>query len=139
MALPRGGKDILVKFKNDAGSPAFVTLAGLRTKEISMNAELVDITNSDSVNQCREILDGIGVRSLSVSGAGVAKDVASLEVIRDSWAEQELRDTEFFIPDFGTFACKTKVTTFVMNGEYNGAVMFNASLESSGDITFTSV
>jgi TP901-1 family phage major tail protein len=63
-----GGKDILIRpYIN--GAPT--TLTGLRTKSIKVNNELVDITNSDSPNRWRELLAGVGMRSMSISGQGV--------------------------------------------------------------------
>ena len=131
------GKSFLVRVKNDAGTPAFVPLAGLRTKSLSFNREIVDVTSSDSVLQFREILPNCGVRSMSVSGAGVSTDKASAVVIQDAAFDGSLRDCEIVVPGLGLFVGKFAIPTFNHAGEYNGEMKYEMSLESSGDITFT--
>ena len=45
------GKDLLLKIDGGAG---FVTVAGLRSRRIAFNAELVDITHAESVDRWRD-------------------------------------------------------------------------------------
>src|SRR3546814_18039104 len=64
------GSAFLLKV-GDGGSPvAYATVAGLRTTQLSVNGEAVNVTNKDS-GGWREVLSGAGVRSVSVSGAGM--------------------------------------------------------------------
>lgn len=133
----QAGKDLLIKVKNDAGSPTLVAMVGLRTKSIKFNAEIVDITNSDSTNSFRELLGGVGVKSMSTSGAGVAQNFAAIEVLRDMMFDGTLRDCEVVIPGLGTAACKCKISALELGGEHNKELTFSATLESSGDITWT--
>lgn len=134
--VAQSGTLFLLKLRNDAGTPAFVPVAGLRSRSLAFNAQVIDITNSDSVGQFREILAGYGIKSLSVSGAGVAVTKASFEVIRDAAFDQSLRDAEITVPDFGVFTFKVKVSAFELTGAHDGALEFSATLESSGDVTF---
>ena len=70
------GSALLMKIGN-AGSPeAFTTIAGMRSTAISMNDEMVDITNKDS-SRARTLLAQGGVNSMTVSGSGVFLDSAS--------------------------------------------------------------
>jgi TP901-1 family phage major tail protein len=131
------GKTFLIRIKNDAVSPAFVPMAGLRTKSITFNRELVDVTNSDSVNSWREVLSGCGVRSAAASGSGVANDKASLVVLQDMFFDGTIRDGEIVIPGFGTLASKVALSTFELTGEYNGEITFSLTVESAGEMTFT--
>ena len=79
------GKDILLKI-GDGGSPeAFTAVAGLRARTISLNAKTVDATDSDSAGRWRELLAGAGVRSASVSGAGIFRDAASDALVREAF------------------------------------------------------
>ena len=52
------GKDLLVKI-DDLGT--FTTVAGLRTRQLTFNTDIVDITNAESAGQWRELLAGAGV------------------------------------------------------------------------------
>ena len=64
------GSAFLLKIGNGAVPVAYATVAGLRTTQLSVNGEAVAITSKDS-GGWRELLSGAGVRSVSVSGAGV--------------------------------------------------------------------
>ena len=61
------GKDLLLKAGDGAGG--FVTVAGLRARQIAFNAETVDVTHSESAGRWRELLAGAGVRRASISGS----------------------------------------------------------------------
>ncbi len=65
------GKDLLVKIADGVG---FTTVAGLRTRRLSFNAETVDITHAESAGRWRELLDGAGIKRAGVSGRGLFKD-----------------------------------------------------------------
>ena len=69
------GKDLLIKMDDGAGG--FVTVAGLRARQLAFNAEAVDVTHAESAGRWRELLGGAGVRRAAISGAGVFKDEAS--------------------------------------------------------------
>ena len=56
MSAQRGG-DMLLKIKNDAGT--YVTVAGLRTKTLRLNARPVDVTDTASQGW-KELLPGQG-------------------------------------------------------------------------------
>ena len=68
------GKDLLLKL--DIGG-TFVTVAGLRARQIAFNAETVDVTHAESAGRWRELLAGAGVRRAGISGSGIFKDEAS--------------------------------------------------------------
>ncbi len=54
------GKDLLLKVDSD-GLGAFATVAGLRTRNLAFNTESVDVTDSESAGQWRELLSGGGI------------------------------------------------------------------------------
>ena len=64
------GSAFLLKVGNGAAPVVYATVAGLRTTQLSINGESVVITSKGS-GGWRELLSGAGVRSVSVSGAGV--------------------------------------------------------------------
>ncbi|UOA32070.1 hypothetical protein DSM110093_01852 [Sulfitobacter sp. DSM 110093] len=66
----QAGKDLLVKVDMTSDGQ-FETIAGLRAKRVSFNAETVDVTSLDSSGGWRELLVGAGVRSAAISGSGV--------------------------------------------------------------------
>lgn len=130
------GKDMLLKLK-ESGDPSFTTVAGLRTRSLALNAETVDITNADSISQWRELLDGAGIRSANISGAGVFKDDAADEKIRLSFFNGSLPDWQIILPDFGTIQGPFQITSLDYAGEHNGEITYELALQSAGVLTFT--
>ena len=76
----------------DGGAPeSFVTVAGIRAKTISLNARAVDGTSGESPQAWRELIAGAGVKSASVSGAGVFKDAQSDAMLQQVFFAQAAR------------------------------------------------
>lgn len=93
------GKDLLVKV--DDGTGNFTTVAGMRSRRITFNTDTVDITNAESVDRWRELLDGAGVRRASISGQGLFRDQASDALIRQSFFDGTIKTYQIVLPDFG--------------------------------------
>lgn len=132
------GKDLLLKIDSD-GLGAFATVAGLRSRSIAFNAETVDITHQESVGQWRELLAGAGVKTARLSGAGIFKDAASDETIRQVFFDGLIRAWQIVIPDFGTVQGPFQITAFELTGRHDGEVSFDLSLESAGALTFAAL
>lgn len=132
------GKDLLLKLDHD-GDGGFSTVAGLRSKQLSFNAQTVDITHADSADRWRELLAGAGVRSASVSGSGLFKDSASDAAIKDVFFAGQIREWEIVIPDFGVISGSFQITALEFAGNHDAEVTFDLALESAGAITFQAV
>jgi TP901-1 family phage major tail protein len=131
------GKDLLVKISDGAGG--FTTVAGLRTRRLAFNAETVDITNAESSNRWRELLDGAGVKRASVSGRGLFKDAATDAAMRQTFFDGTILSYQIVIPDFGTVQGAFQLTNLEFAGEHNGEVTYDVALESAGELTFTAI
>lgn len=130
------GKDLLLKM-NDGAS--FVTVAGLRSRRIAFNAEIVDITNAESTDRWRELLAGAGVKRASLSGRGLFKDAASDALVRQAFFDGAISDCQVVVPDFGTIEGLFQISSLEFSGEHNGEVTFDLALESAGALTFTAM
>ncbi len=135
MAAQRG-KDILLKIGDGATPEAFVTVAGLRARNISLNARTVDATDGDSAGRWRELLSGAGVKSAAASGQGVFRDAASDAAIREAFFAQAARSWRLIVPDFGTLQGPFLVAALEYAGEHEGEASFAMSLASAGEILF---
>ncbi|NWG45995.1 MAG: phage major tail protein, TP901-1 family [Alphaproteobacteria bacterium] len=134
------GRALLLKKGSGSGSPeTFDTVAGLRTKTVSLNAESVDITNADSSGAWRELLADGGVRSARLSGAGVFKDEAADEAVRLSFFTQTIGNWQAVIPDFGTLEGPFQIVALEYGGAHDGEVTVSLTLESAGALTFTAL
>ena len=96
----QAGKDLLVKVDMTSDGQ-FETIAGLRAKRVSFNAETVDVTSLDSSGGWRELLAGAGVRSAAISGSGVFRDAGTDERARQLFFNGLTPDFQVIIPDFG--------------------------------------
>ncbi|ALN73965.1 MULTISPECIES: phage major tail protein, TP901-1 family [unclassified Aureimonas] len=132
------GKDFLLKLDAET-SGVFQTVAGLRSRRISFNAETVDVTNSDSAGRWRELLGGAGVQRAALSGAGIFKDAASDMAVRKLFFEGRIAPFQAVIPDFGRVSGPFQITALEYAGEHNGEVSFEMTLESAGALTFEAI
>lgn len=130
------GSDILIKVDSD-GAGTFVTIGGMRSKAISLNAETVDVSDSDSTNKWRELLAGAGLKSATITGSGVFKDSAGEEDIRGYFFAQTLEDFQFIVPDFGIMEGSFQVTSIDYAGEHNGEATYSMTFESAGELSWT--
>ena len=128
------GSAVLIK-QTISGTPT--TIGGLRSSSITINDEMVDVTNKDSSNN-RTLLANAGVFSMSISGSGVFTDSAAEIAFRSAALNAAtLQIFSFIIPDLGTYSGTFQVTSLEYAGEYNGEATYSFSLESSGAITFS--
>ena len=131
------GKDLLLKM--DDGTGTFVTVGGIRTKRLALNAQTIDTTSADSINQWRELLTGGGVRRSSLTGGGVFKDQASDILLRQTFFNGAVMNWQIIIPGFGTISGPYQISALDYRGDYNAEVTFEMTLESAGALTFVSV
>lgn len=131
------GKDLLLKIGDGAGD--FVTIGGLRTRRIALNADTVDVTDAESAGRWRELLGGAGLRRASISGTGIFKDQGSDALLRQIFFDGLLRDWQFVIPAFGMLAGPFQISNLDYRGEHAGEVTFDISLDSAGALTFTAI
>lgn len=136
MAAQRG-KDMLLKIDDGAG--AFVTIAGLRTRRLTLNSESVDITHSESVGRWRELLDGAGIKRANITGGGIFKDVAADALVRQVFFDGLIRPFQAIVPDFCTITGAFQITSLDYRGEHTGEVSFEIALESAGPLTFVAI
>jgi TP901-1 family phage major tail protein len=130
------GKDLLLKI-DGAGNGTFTTVAGLRARKLAFNAQTVDITHQESAGQWRELLDGSGVRHASVTGGGVFKDAASDEMLRQAFFAGAIKTCQVLIPDFGIVQGPFQIAALEFNGRHDNEMVFDISIESAGQLTFT--
>jgi len=130
------GKDLLLKIHDGTG---YVTVAGLRSRKIAFNAELVDITHAESAERWRELLAGAGIRRAAISGRGLFKDAASDAVVRAAFFNGLISDCQMIVPDFGAISGPFQIASLEFAGEHNGEVTFDITLESAGALTFAAL
>jgi TP901-1 family phage major tail protein len=129
------GKDLLLKL-DSTGTGVFTTVAGLRTKSLSLNAETIDTTHAESLGQWRELLDGAGVRRARLTGSGIFKDSASDTLVRQYLFNGTVRAWQIVVPDFGTITGPFQITSLEYAGRHDGELTFDLAIDSAGELAF---
>lgn len=127
------GSAFLLKVGNGATPIAYQTVAGLRTTQLSVNGEMVAITSKDS-GGWRELLSGAGIRSVSVSGAGIFTGSAAETRIKGNALSGAIDDYRLSFESGETLSGRFLVTKLDYAGDYNGERSYTVSLESSGAV-----
>ena len=127
------GSAFLLKVGDGAAAPAFATVAGLRTTQFAINGEAVVVTNKDS-GGWRQLLSGAGIRSVSVSGAGVFTGSAAEARIKASALAGTIDDYRLSFESGDSMTGRFLVTRLDYAGDFNGERSYTLSLESSGAV-----
>lgn len=133
------GDQILLKIGNDSSPQTFTAIAGLRTKNLTINSETVDVTSADDTSKYRQLLEGAGIKNIAASGSGVFKDASASDAVNSSALDQTHLEWQIVVPGLGTFEGKFQITSLQYAGEHNGETTYDLSLESAGDIAYTAV
>jgi TP901-1 family phage major tail protein len=128
------GSAFLLKIGNGAPTPVFSTVAGLRTTQLSINGEAVVITNKSS-GGWRELLPGAGVRSVSVTAAGIFTGSAAETRLKSNALAGTIDDYSLVFESGEQLQGKFLLTRLDYAGDFNGERNYTLSLESSGQVT----
>jgi TP901-1 family phage major tail protein len=127
------GSAFLLKVGNGGVPLAFTTVAGLRTTQMSVNAETVVVTNQGS-GGWRELLSGAGVRSVSLSGAGVFTGSQAETRIKANALSGAVDDYQVSFESGETMTGRFLITRLDYAGDFNGERTYTLALESSGAV-----
>lgn len=122
------GRELLIK-------KGVSVIAGVRTKTVTINGEPIDVTSDDD-SGFRTLLASAGLRSIDLSVEGVTKD-ATLRAIVAGVSSQLLTDISIEYPNGDTIDGDFYLVNIEESGEYQDALTFSASLQSSGPFTYT--
>lgn len=128
------GSAFLLKVGDGAATPVYTTIAGLRTTQMSINGDAIVITHKGS-GAWRELLSGAGVRSVSVSAAGVFTGSLAETRLKHSAFAGVLDDYELSFEGGERLRGKFLVTRLDYAGDFNGERSYTLALESSGQVT----
>jgi TP901-1 family phage major tail protein len=135
------GSSFLLK-ENSTGTPA--TVGGLRSTSMTINGETVDITTKDSNafissgnDKARDLLQGGGVRSMSISASGVFTDSSTENLVRGFAFDGAIQNYDLIFSDGSKISGAFLITSYERAGEFNGEETYSLTLESSNTITYT--
>ncbi len=132
MAVEKGSA-FLLKVGDGSAPPQFATVAGMRTTQLSINGEAVVVTHKGS-GGWRELLSGAGVRSVSVSAAGVFTGSAAETRVKTNALAGTIDDYRLSFESGETLTGRFLVMRLDYAGDFNGERSYTVSLESSGAV-----
>ncbi len=127
------GSAFLLKISDGASPAVYRTVAGLRTTQMSISGDPVVITTKES-GGWREMLSGAGVRSVSVSAAGIFLGSAAEAQVRANAMNGTLDDYELSFEDGEKLRGRFLVQKLDYSGDFNGERNYTLQLESSGAV-----
>ena len=127
------GSAFLLKIGDGAQPPAYQTVAGLRTTQMSINGDTVVVTHKDS-GGWRELLSGAGTRSVSVGAAGIFLGSAAEAAIRAHALAGTIDQYELSFEDGEKLRGQFLVQRLDYAGDFNGERNYVVQLESSGPV-----
>jgi len=135
------GSSFLLK-DNSTGTPA--TIGGLRSTSMTINGEMVDVTDKDANafissgnDKARVLLQGGGVRSMSLSASGVFTDSSTENILRGFAFDGAIQNYDLVFSDGSKISGAFLITSYERAGEFNGEETYSVTLESSNTITYT--
>jgi TP901-1 family phage major tail protein len=128
------GSAFLLKIADGASPAVYRTVAGLRTTQMSISGDAVVITSKES-GGWREMLSGAGVRSVSVSAAGIFLGSSAEAQIRANAMSGTLDNYELSFEDGEKLRGRFLVQKLDYSGDFNGERNYTLSLESSGQVS----
>jgi TP901-1 family phage major tail protein len=127
------GSAVLLTISDGEAMPAYQTVAGLRTTQMTVAGDTVVVTNKAS-GGWRELLSGAGVRSVSVSAAGIFLGSAAEAQVRANAMAGTLDDYELSFEDGEKLRGRFLIQRLDYSGDFNGERNYSLQLESSGAV-----
>jgi predicted secreted protein len=110
-----------------------VEIEGVREKSAACNGEAIDVSSDDS-DGWRELLSEAGENAVDISLSGVTKD----KTLKTDWfAGNRTKTVELTYPDGGVLSGTFFLVSYTDTGPYKDATTFEATLQSSGPVTYT--
>lgn len=129
------GRDFVLKIETSPG--VFTQIGGLTATGLTINNETVDITDKDD-DTWRKLLEGAGVRSISLSASGWWNNQAAFDVLRDSAFAGTIKNYEVLFGN-GDKIGGAYQANLDGSGAHNDPQQYSVTLESANTQTLTNV
>lgn len=127
------GIDFLLRIGRIADNP--ITIAGLQVTGLSINNEIVDITNKDT-RGFRAILAAAGTKTFTMTANGIYQNSESHRFL-ENFARSGSIDPYSLISENGdTYEGLFLIASYERAGDHNTPETFTVTLENSGEVDF---
>ncbi len=130
------GRNVLISIGDGEEPEAFLLVAGIRARTISLVAGLVEATTAQSPGAWRELIAEAATKRAEVAGRGVFLDAASDARMRAAYFNGEAPLLRLVIPDFGTMTGRFQISELAYGGDEDDQAQIAIRLVSSGVVTF---
>lgn len=127
------GRNLTLEF------PTGTVIGSVRTKSVTIDASPIDVTTDDDAG-IRALLEEPGQHQIDISVEGLLPDDSLLsQIINGTLFIQELtmKLPFTFVTTPATIVGDFRFNNLEVSGEYQDAVTFSATLQSSGPFVFT--
>ena len=131
------GRLLLIKVSTGASPEVYNTLMGVRSRQISINNEMVDITD-DQTAPFRALLGDAGNRTITLTASSIAKDDTAYQRIQENAHNPQTVESYLIqFPNGDIIEGEFHLSTLEESAEYNAAQEFSVTLESAGRWDFS--
>lgn len=132
------GIDFLLKLGDGASPEVFTTIGGFTTNALNQSRGLIENTNKSS-GQNRQILAGKGTKSRTVTGSGQIENSPEIkDTLQGYFDDGSANNYQVVVPGVGTYEGAFVIAQLNLTGPYDGSGTWDITLESDGNVTFTS-
>lgn len=120
------------------GYPTGTTIASVRTKSLTIDSSALDVTTDDD-SGIRRLLEAPGQHQIDMSVEGLLSEDTLLEQIIDGtlFIQEATITWPFAGGTPATLVGDFRFNNFEVTGEYQDAITFSATLQSTGAFVFT--
>ena len=133
-------RDVLVKYGDGASPEVFTTIAGVTSKSFNGTNNLLDVTTDDE-DGVRTLLAGNYTKAYELSVTLTFKDDATFTAVKANFDNGTINNYQIVLPGStanGTYEGGFMISSFnILGGGVDDKVVVEATLASSGAITFT--
>lgn len=130
------GRNVLISIGDGEDAEAFLQVAGIRARTISLSAGMVEATTAQSLGAWRELIAEAATKLAEVAGRGVFVDAASDARMSAAYFNGEAPVMRLGIPDFGTMTGRFQILELAYGGDGDDQATIAIRLVSSGVVTF---
>ena len=129
----QSGRQLRINRSNADSPETFTALTGAREESLSLNNELLDITDKDDAGWRSYLSGAVAMQSITLTASGVTVD----DTLIQDWTNKVERNYQLDINGLGTFEGAFMIPTVEQSGAHNGEITYTVTFESSGAITYS--
>jgi len=123
-----------VRLADPSAPSGYVTLAGLRTRDLTLTAQTLDASHVDSVGGWQERLSGSSLKRARLRGTGVFKRADTDALLRQLFLTAAVAEMQILLPAIGTLTGPMQITSLSWSGGQTDELAFALTLESAGPV-----